>query len=403
MISKLLHVGIHDALLSDYDVKIRKLYNGFTIVGFVVSLIQSTLFCEVDFLAGVFHFSWGLACLMGLLLHAYGYFSIARFSTCVLVIVLAGAASARIGHEYYPHFASFGIMVAPFIFYDLIKEWKYIFFIVLLGVITIAIVETNYFKNPEIVFENPLPLRLFILIGTIGFVAYEIVFLVRLNWLNENSINSELEKKNELLKQSNAEKNILLQEIHHRVKNNFQVVLSLIKLQSEDVTDERAKQVFQDLQLRFSAIALMHQKMYQSAHIGKIDLQEFLYELSQQIIEATSINKEVRIEVVSEVQEISNDAIIPLSLLLNELITNSLNHGFENKSSSNSIVLEVKHTKQGIILSYSDNGHWKGVPTNSNGFGLELIELLTQQLQGTYSRSYDDRGTFYVFEFPEKI
>jgi two-component system, sensor histidine kinase PdtaS len=403
VLQKILNIGIKEDGLSAYQLKIRQLFNGLTAGGVLAAIVQGVLYTPVDEVAGILHFSWGFVCFLSIIVHSKGSFHAARVMTCVLVILLGGAASARIGQEYYPHFASFGIMVAPFIFFDLVKEWRYIVGIVLLGVLAIAIVETNYFKNPEIVYENPYALRLFTLLSTIAFVAFEIVVLVRLNWLSENSISFELEKKNEQLNQSNNEKNILLQEIHHRVKNNFQVVLSLIKLQSEDVSDEKAIQVFKDLRLRFSAIALMHQKMYQSTQIGKIDLQDYLNELTQQILEATNIDKSVKIEVTSDVQEITNDAIIPLSLLLNELITNSMKHGFVDDTKEHVIQVELVQDLSEQNLIYRDNGRWLVKPDDHTGFGLELIELLTQQLQGTFQRLSDENGTVYTFKFPGKI
>lgn len=245
-------------------------------------------------------------CIVGMVIHAAGFFPVARFLVCLSILVLGGMASARIGHELYPHFASIGVLVSTFIFYDLKKEWKYILFILLVGIVMYAVVEANWFKNENVVVEHPYAMRLFTLVGTLVFVSFEIVFLLRLSWLNENYINTELMKANRKLEESLEEKKILLQEVHHRVKNNFQVILSLIKLQTEDLSDEKFKFIFDDLQNRLAAIALMHEMMYKSEQLHKIDFGTYVERLAKAIVEASSTSSNVVVEVNSNVSSISN-------------------------------------------------------------------------------------------------
>lgn len=348
----------------------------------------------MDFYASLFHSIWGILCIIGLIIHHLGFFHIARFIICFGIIILGGMAAARIGQELYPHLASFGIMVAAFIFFDVKKEWKYILLLIIVGVTMYAIVETNWYKSENIVVDNPYAMRLFTIIGSVAFVSFEIVFLLRLSWLNENYINTELIKTNQRLEESLDEKKILLQEVHHRVKNNFQVILSLIKLQTEDISDEKSKSIFVEIRNRLSAIALMHEMMYKSDLLHKINFTTYIENLAQTIIEANSDTSSVNVQVNSTVEFISNESIIPIALILNELFSNSFKHAFKTNQSNNRIEIKIESIgKDRIKINYSDNGTWK--ETSKNSFGLELIHMLVEQLSGEIERVKSNGETKY--------
>lgn len=349
---------------------------------------------EMDFYATLFHGIWGVFCIIGIVVHHLGSFNIARVLVCFSIIILGGMASARIGQELYPHLASFGIMVASFIFFDVKKEWKYILLLLLVGVGMYAIVETNWYKSEDIVVDNPYAMRLFTIVGSVAFVSFEIVFLLRLSWLNENYINTELVQTNKRLEESLEEKKILLQEVHHRVKNNFQVILSLIKLQTEDVSDEKSKLIFKDIRNRLSAIALMHEMMYKSDLLHKINFTTYIENLATTITEASSENSEVDVQVNSNVEFISNESIIPIALILNELFSNSFKHAFGESNLIKRIEVNIKSlSKDTIKINYSDNGKWRESSTKS--FGLDLIQMLVEQLSGTMQREITVDGTSY--------
>lgn len=348
----------------------------------------------MDLYATLFHGIWGLLCLVGLIIHHLGSFHIARILVCFSIIILGGMASARIGQELYPHLASFGIIIASFIFFDVKKEWKYILLLILVGVGMYAIVETNWYKSENIVVDNPYAMRLFTIIGSVAFVSFEIVFLLRLSWLNENYINTELVKTNLRLEDSLEEKKILLQEVHHRVKNNFQVILSLIKLQTEDVADEKSKSIFFEIRNRLSAIALMHEMMYKSDLLHKINFTTYIENLAKTIIEASTINSTVDVQVNSTVEFISNESIIPIALILNELFSNSFKHAFDENNTSKRIEVNITSLgKDTIKINYFDNGKWKTTSTKS--FGLDLINMLVEQLSGEIDRIVEQEKTSY--------
>jgi two-component sensor histidine kinase len=394
LFDKILHIGIPLSGLSLYEIKIRKLFNGLSFIGFFISIVHISMVYKMDFYATLFHGIWGLFCVIGLIVHHVGSFHIARVLVCFSIIILGGMASARIGQELYPHLASFGIMVAAFIFFDVKKEWKYILLLILVGVGMYAIVETNWYKSEDIVIENPYAMRLVTIIGAVAFVSFEIIFLLRLSWLNENYINTELIKSNQRLEESLEEKKILLQEVHHRVKNNFQVILSLIKLQTEDISDEKSNLVFKDIRNRLSAIALMHEMMYKSDRLHKINFTIYIENLVHAITEASAEDSAIHVEVDSNVEFISNESIVPIALILNELFSNSFKHAFDEKSSNKVIQIQIESLgKDTIRINYSDNGKWKEHSVKS--FGLDLIDMLVDQLSGTIERKESNNGTHY--------
>lgn len=400
MFKELPNIGITEDH-SLYEVKIRRWFNIVTTFGILTAIIQAIFVSGQDILASIFHLIWGTACVIGLLLHAHHNFSSARFVSCLFTLVFGGLASARIGHEYYPHFASFGILIAVFIFYDLKKEWQYVLFFLLIEIIILMIVETNYFKADTVFFKNAQAARSFTLIGTILFVCFEIWYLVRLSWLNENYINTELHRTNEKLQLKNRENTVMLQEIHHRVKNNFQIISSLVKLQANKLESDHSKDIFDDLCSRIMSISMMHEKIYQSDNMAQIDFRDYIESLANRIIENYSIRTPVKINVSSDIKSMNNQAIVPIALILNELITNSLKHAFLNTNSPEIYINFSKSADTHYNLIFQDNGKWLEEKVDS--FGLELIASLTEQLSGNFERQSGEVGTTYVFKFKDQV
>jgi len=213
--------------------------------------------------------------------------------------------------------------------------------------------------------------------------------------------NIELKEKNRLIEAQNDEKTAMLKEIHHRVKNNLQVVSSLVRLQSFETKDEKAKKMFESTVSRIVAMALIHEKMYQNDNLSKINLENYLHSLATDILRANNIDKEVKFSIKSELEIIGNRAIVPLALIFNELISNSLKHAFLNNSVKTKVCQIksiIKKTKNEMFtIQYQDNGLWVDTKKESS-FGLELIETFTEQLEGEVSRSSTSEGTTYIFK-----
>jgi two-component sensor histidine kinase len=396
-VKKILNIGLDNFNGSLHELKIRKLFNGLTFFGIFTAIAQVAFFFEQDKWATLFHAITGVYCFLALYLHYLGYFKFAKVSTVFIVIILGTFASARIGSEYYPHIASFGIIGGIFVFFDIKKEWGYLLLFTLMHASAMIFIESDLLKNPAIHFENPKLLRGTIVIGSALFVALEFLTVLRLSWLTEKDIIANLKKSNTELKQINEEKTVMLQEIHHRVKNNLQVVISLIKLQTKSVEDEKTIIMFEELKMRLISIARMHEMMYLSEKINKIDFKSYVQELSQMVLESTDTSSDVQLTVNTNVDNLSAEGVVPLALILNELITNSIKHAFEDRN-DNKIVVSFKKNDNSYILEYSDNGRWKENKVKTNGFGLELIELLAEQLDGSVKRFSSYEGTKYLFK-----
>lgn len=385
-----------------YELKIKQFFNLMTFFGTFTGVTHVILSYPYDVYATVLHAIWTLFCIIGLFVHHYYNFKLARFITFTSIFVFAGLASARLGFELNTHFASFGIVVACFIMHDLKKEWGWIIFYMLLETITIILTESNFMKSEELAAMasgSPIITRTVILMGTMGFVMFEFIFFISLSVKNERNIIERLRVSNRELMELNDEKEVLLKEVHHRVKNNLQIISSLLSLQSNEIKDSASKEKFIDAVNRVQSISALHKVIYNSDNLLKINLETYLHEIAENIIRSYGLKKEINYTISSELTSIQNDSIVPISLILNELMSNSLKHGFVEQ-----LVCEIEVAITALDgnkyqLSYSDNGTWKSAAPESSSFGLELIQSLTEQLDGKIVKTPNEEESLYVIEF----
>ncbi len=206
----------------------------------------------------------------------------------------------------------------------------------------------------------------------------------------------DLAEKERFISSQHEEKKVLLQEIHHRVKNNLQVITSLLRLQASEITSKEAKAHFDDAINRIMTMSLIHQKMYQENELSNIETTAYFETLINDLIVATSRNIPITVKVESHLNHFGMKTVVPLALLLSEMITNSLKHAFDNDGSVNLYISDEKNGRFNVV--YSDNGSWKNSSSEST-FGLQLIETLVEQLNGTLKRVSDEKGTIYYMEF----
>ncbi len=193
--------------------------------------------------------------------------------------------------------------------------------------------------------------------------------------------NLELNKKNK-------EITILMKEIHHRIKNNLQLVISLLRMQRDEIDSEEVQYYFTEAINRVMSISTIHQKLYQREDIKNFDLAEYINDLIQEVKLLQENNLNVEFQIVVDVKDIGLKTLVPLGLLLNELLTNSYKHAF-SKDKDNLINLRIDQSRSGeICLYYNDNGTWK--ENSEKGFGLELVDLLTSQLEGKQQKNGSD-------------
>src|SRR5262249_23486699 len=158
------------------------------------------------------------------------------------------------------------------------------------------------------------------------------------------------------IRASLREKEVLLKEVQHRVKNNLQVIASLLSLQSERVLDEQARQMLKDSQNRVKAMALVHQKLYQSPDLAKIGFAQYIGELATNLFRSYAVRPET-ISLKVNVHDIflGVDTAIPCALLINELVSNSLKHAFPD-GRDGEIYIEFRTDQEQYTLTVRDNG-----------------------------------------------
>ena len=201
------------------------------------------------------------------------------------------------------------------------------------------------------------------------------------------------------------EKELLLKEVHHRVKNNLQIISSLLSLQHRTIAQKDAEYVFFDIQTRIRSIALVHEELYRSENLSQINFYNYVTNLTRYLLQTmSSFSPYIDIILNTEVESLSIDKTITCGLILNEIITNSLKYAFpDNLKKQNFISIDLKK-KNNYTLTVKDNGI--GIPDNidiknTNSLGLRLINILvTDQLNGwvTISRI---KGTTFEIVFPE--
>ncbi len=200
------------------------------------------------------------------------------------------------------------------------------------------------------------------------------------------------------------EKELLLQEIHHRVKNNLQIIISLLKLQSKYIFDKRDFEIFNKSRARVETMSLIHEKLYKSSDLENIDLGNYLKDLTNQLLKAYGMDStQVNLYVNSENVRVGIDTAIPCGLIANELVSNSLKHAFRINQKGN-IEINIKKDNENIIFTINDDG--VGLPPNfdienTDSLGLQLVTTLAKQLDGVIEVGSSREGTVFSLTFPE--
>ena len=213
-------------------------------------------------------------------------------------------------------------------------------------------------------------------------------------------LNANLESKNYLLDSKNAENELLLREIHHRVKNNLEVVSSLLALQSAQIDDPNTKYAMAESQNRVNSIGIVHQKLYQGTNLGAVEMKDYFLNLSESILESFGAEQRIDLKLAMENLDLDIDMAVPLGLIVNELLTNCIKYAFP-KTDKGTITIKLHKQDNILRLEFADNGIGKSGFVHGTGFGGQLVSLLTQQLNGTMTEE-NQNGTSLVFDFKLK-
>jgi len=212
------------------------------------------------------------------------------------------------------------------------------------------------------------------------------------------------EQAAERIQASLREKEVLLREIHHRVKNNLQVISSLLSIQSKYIKDPQALELFKESQNRVKSIATVHQKLYQAHDLARIDCAEYLEQLGASIFRSYGVSMEdVVLAVRVEDVQLGIDTVIPCGLIVNELITNSLKHAFPDERRGRVHVDLAARGDGAFCLTVGDDGvgmHRAGDLADASSLGLQIVATLTEQLDGRLDVS-SNGGTEFRITFKE--
>jgi two-component system, sensor histidine kinase PdtaS len=252
-------------------------------------------------------------------------------------------------------------------------------------------------------------LKTWYLLGLMLFCLLAFLFYnrSRLKQNNNNLLlnkNREIEEKNTIIKKSLTEKETLLKEIHHRVKNNLQIISSLLNIQSENIQDENVLSSIQEGQSRVQAMSLIHQNLYQSDELTTVDIQNYLQQLLEYLSNMfVGDDKNITINLKANNINFDIDTAIPLGLIVNELVSNAYKYAFD-KHGKGTIDIEINAiNKVDFELKIKDDG--KGFPDaynpeKGNSLGLKLVKILSRQLRGKFTTK-SDNGALFIVNFKD--
>ncbi|MCW3078308.1 MAG: hypothetical protein JWO32_2917, partial [Bacteroidetes bacterium] len=269
-------------------------------------------------------------------------------------------------------------------------------------IVVLSFLAGRLLKFPHIGSANLTPLQNTVIFNfNINLVAILTVILV---YLVINMINKQYSELSDLLKKSQEdqitiqsslkEKDILFSEIQHRVKNNLSVIIGLFNLQKDNSSNEETKQHITEAKNRVLSIAMVHERLYRT-NISKINLKNYISELTKEVVRSHPLHGYVTVQENLEDLEVDITKAVPIGLVINEVITNSLKHGFVNTDVKPVLNISVVKTFDLICIKLEDNG--KGFPENKTrpekSLGLSLIESLADQIDGNIYYSNNEGAT----------
>ncbi|NEP45412.1 MAG: PAS domain S-box protein, partial [Okeania sp. SIO2H7] len=217
---------------------------------------------------------------------------------------------------------------------------------------------------------------------------------------------TERKRDEEEIKAALAEKEVLLKEIHHRVKNNLQVISSLLRLQSRYIQDRTVMEMLKESQNRVRSMALVHEQLYQSQDLSRIDFAEYIHNLASNLFQAYQVNaRGVKLNIKVAPAFLNIDTAVPCGLIINELVSNSLKYAFKDRNFGELTIEFDCDNEDLFLLTVGDNG--RGFPSNidyknSGSLGLRLVCSLVRQLRGNIELK-SDRGTLFQISFPSSL
>ncbi len=216
---------------------------------------------------------------------------------------------------------------------------------------------------------------------------------------NKQKSNQLLAQTNALLEKKNQENELLLKEIHHRVKNNLEVVSSLLALQGAHIEDPHVLDAITESQNRVHSMGIIHQRLYQGENLAAIEMKDYFVHLSEGILDSFGLEGRIQVECAMEELELDVDTAVPIGLIVNELLTNALKYAFPQQQPGRIRISLREDAEQTLHLEIADDGVGKkDIASQGTGFGTQLIQLLTRQLAGQLTEKVEN-GTVISLAF----
>ncbi|TVR39830.1 MAG: hypothetical protein EA392_05175 [Cryomorphaceae bacterium] len=253
----------------------------------------------------------------------------------------------------------------------------------------------------ELELQNAELARNTMLIALVAIAVIAMVIMLRSRSISQ--LNKSLQEANANLQAtrvSKEEKETLLKEVHHRVKNNLQIITSLLRLQSENIKDPEVLAQFNESQNRIRSMALVHEELYRSKDFTSINMKDYFTKLANDLIRIYAVRKEIDFRIDTEVEKMGVNTLIPLGLMVNEIITNALKHAF----TGNTGLLEIKLRDLGnkdyeLVVADNGQGFPEGLEMHElHSLGVELIHTLAEQLDGSVQMD-NESGARYTIRF----
>lgn len=231
--------------------------------------------------------------------------------------------------------------------------------------------------------------------AALGYMLH--VFLNASQTVQRNLTDShrQVTDQNQLISGQKKQIEVMLKEIHHRVKNNLQIISSLLKLQNDSLEEDKsANLAMQEAVNRVNTMAMIHERMYKTDTFKQFDLNSYIENLVAYICDSYPIGTPVKAYMEVENFDVSTDTMVPLAMMINELTSNSIRHAFDRQEKPK---IELKIALSDNVqfdFTYSDNGNWKD---NTESFGSEIIAAMTEQLEGSKTLETNEEGTTYRF------
>lgn len=232
-------------------------------------------------------------------------------------------------------------------------------------------------------------LTLAVVIFIILLILVFLFFLFR----HKKRINALLEQKYEMTQLNLEQKEFMMGEIHHRVKNNLQMVHAILDLQARDLKDPESVKLIEDSLNRINAISLIHQKLYQTENIRAVNMDEYLRELVDDLVYhfRKEVSKQIRIRYELEDLNLDIETALPIGLIVAELVTNSCKYAFADEETPE-IELRLNVQEKQLVLVVADNGAGKSGEQNGTNFGTKLIQTMSKKLKAELVETSSDQG-----------